>query len=70
VERRKYEIVLIKNEGGWVVAECPELPGCLSQGGTAAEALDNIQEAIAAWSWAESQNAKLTSAERPTILEP
>lgn len=30
----------------WVV-ECPSIPGCVSQGKTKAEALENIREAIA-----------------------
>jgi predicted RNase H-like HicB family nuclease len=42
-------------EDDWIVAECPELPGCLSQGKTVAEVLANIHEAIAAWQWAEAQ---------------
>ena len=32
---------------GVFVAECPTLPGCLSQGGTRAEALLNLNDAIA-----------------------
>ena len=34
------------DEDGWVVASCPSLPGCHSQGRTKKEASDNIQEAI------------------------
>jgi len=41
------EVVLTSDEDGWIVAECPELPGCVSQGKTEAEALANIREAIA-----------------------
>jgi predicted RNase H-like HicB family nuclease len=33
-------------EDGYVVAECLEIPGCLSQGKTREEALQNIQDAI------------------------
>jgi predicted RNase H-like HicB family nuclease len=33
-------------EDGWIVAECPQLPGCVSQGKTREEALANIREAI------------------------
>lgn len=33
---------------GWV-AECPSLPGCVSQGPTKAEAMANIKEAIEGW---------------------
>jgi predicted RNase H-like HicB family nuclease len=45
------------DEGGWVVAECPALPGCVSQGRDREEALANIKEAITAWLWAEDQKA-------------
>jgi predicted RNase H-like HicB family nuclease len=36
------------------VAECPALPGCVSQGRDEAEALDNIREAIEGWLLAEN----------------
>jgi predicted RNase H-like HicB family nuclease len=48
-------VVLTRDEDGWIVAECPELPGCFSQGRSEAEALANIKEAIAGWHWAEQQ---------------
>ena len=38
--------VALFEEEGWVVAECPALPGCVSQGRTREEALENIQAAI------------------------
>jgi len=44
-------------EDGWIVVECPALPGCVSQGKDEKEALDNIKEAIVAWLWAEDQKA-------------
>lgn len=31
---------------GWIVVECPALPGCVSQGRSEQEALANIKEAI------------------------
>jgi predicted RNase H-like HicB family nuclease len=39
-------VVLIHGEDGYIVAECPILPGCISQGKTRDEALANIKEAI------------------------
>jgi predicted RNase H-like HicB family nuclease len=39
-------VVLRPGEDGWIVAECPKLPGCASQGRTREEAMDNIREAI------------------------
>jgi predicted RNase H-like HicB family nuclease len=38
--------VFRRGEDGFIVAECPELPGCMSQGKTKEEALRNIQDAI------------------------
>lgn len=38
--------VIIEREDGWYIAECPALPGCVSQGRTLKEALKNIREAI------------------------
>ena len=52
-----FHIMLEHAEDGWVVAECPALPGCVSQGRDEKEALDNIKEAIVAWLWAEDQKA-------------
>ena len=48
---------LERAEDGWIVAECPALPGCVSQGKDEKEALENIKEAITAWLWAEDQKA-------------
>lgn len=42
----RYAVVLEKGEDGYIVAHCPALPGCWSQGKTRAEALRNIREAI------------------------
>lgn len=39
-------VILRPGEDGWIVAECLALPGCISQGRTRAEALENIREAI------------------------
>ncbi len=52
-----FHVTLEQAEDGWVVVECPALPGCVSQGRDEKEALDNIQEAIVAWLWAEDQKA-------------
>jgi predicted RNase H-like HicB family nuclease len=52
-----FHVVLEHAEDGWVVAECPALPGCVSQGKDEEEALVNIKEAITAWLWAEDQKA-------------
>ena len=45
----KFRVLIEQDEDGMFVAEVPSLPGCLSQGGTRAEAVRNAQEAIAAY---------------------
>lgn len=52
-----FHVKLERAEDGWVVAECPALPGCVSQGKDDEEALENIKEAIVAWLWAEDEKA-------------
>lgn len=42
----KLRIILEQDEDGVFVAECPSLPGCVSQGKTRADARKNIIEAI------------------------
>ena len=41
-----YKVFFIKGEDGYIVAECPAIPGCISQGKTIKEAMKNIKEAI------------------------
>ncbi len=36
-------------ETGWFTALCPSLKGCVSQGQTEEQALENIKEAILLW---------------------
>ena len=50
-----FHVTLEQAEDGWIVVECPALPGCISQGKDEKEALENIKEAITAWLWAEDQ---------------
>ena len=65
-----FHVTLTKAEDGWFVAECPALPGCVSQGKDEQEALANIKEAIAAWLWAEDQKAiaQIPRSNQPEIL--
>lgn len=39
-------ITIYRDEEGWFVVECPVIPGCMSQGATETQALDNIREAM------------------------
>ncbi len=40
------QVILYPGENGFWVAECPSLPGCISQGDTKESAIKNIREAI------------------------
>jgi predicted RNase H-like HicB family nuclease len=42
----KVLVTLEADETGMMVAECPAIPGCVSQGSAESEALENIREAI------------------------
>ena len=42
----KFTITITRDEDGMFIAECPSIPGCVSQGKTEAEAEVNIQDAI------------------------
>ncbi len=42
----KFVVIVERDEDGVYVVECPSIPGCISQGKTEKEALDNIDDAI------------------------
>lgn len=42
----KFKVIITEGEDGWYVVVVPSLPGCISQGKTKKEALENIKEAI------------------------
>ena len=58
-----FHVTLELAEDGWIVAECPALPGCVSQGHDEDEALANIKEAITAWLWAATPGADSVAGE-------
>ena len=43
------QVIIYPGEVGYWVAECPSLPGCISQGTSREEAIANIKEAIAGY---------------------
>ena len=43
------EVILYPGEDGYWVAECPSLPGCVSQGKTKRKAIRNIKQAISCY---------------------
>ena len=42
----RFRIIVEQDEDGAFVAECPSLPGCVSEGRTRQEALRNIKDAV------------------------
>ena len=51
----KFVVTSERDEDGVFVVECPAIPGCVSQGTTEEEALENIRGAIRTWhaTWEE-----------------
>ena len=45
----RFRVLLERDEDGVYLAKVPELPGCISQGRTRKEALENVKEAIEAY---------------------
>ena len=54
-----YDVVLVESEEGWAVF-CPALRGCVSQGDSEAEALENIREAMTGWLKGEARDVELS----------
>jgi predicted RNase H-like HicB family nuclease len=42
----KFTVTFVQDEDGMFIAECPSIPGCVSQGRTEEEAERNIRDAI------------------------
>ncbi len=42
----KFIVTFDRDEDGMFIVECPSIPGCVSQGKTEQEAIENIKEAI------------------------
>lgn len=62
------QVIISPGEDGFWVAECPSLPGCISQGETRAEAIANIREAIEAYIAALEEDGLDVPEERFDIL--
>ena len=62
-------VVIYPGEDGYVVAECPELPGCVSQGRTREDALENVREAIEGWLEVEETTGSEASRRSIEIVE-
>jgi len=58
------QVILYPGEDGYWVVECPSLPGCISQGKTKEEAVQNIREAIEGYVLALQQDGLPVPPER------
>jgi len=56
----KYKVLIMydKEYEGYVV-DVPELNGCMSQGKTIAEAIENIKDAIKGWLYVEGKHSRI-----------
>ena len=62
------QVVIYPGEDGYWVAECPSLPGCVSQGKTREDAAHNIREAIRGYIAALEGDGLPVSEERFEVL--
>jgi len=58
------QVLIYPGEDGYWVAECPSLPGCVSQGSSREEAITNIKEAIQGYIEALEEDGLPVPAER------
>jgi predicted RNase H-like HicB family nuclease len=52
------QVLIYQGEDGWWIVECPSLPGCISQGKTKEEAINNTKEAIQGYIKALEEDGK------------
>ena len=62
------QIIVYPGEDGFWVAECPTLPGCVSQGETRQKVIQNIREAIDAYVAALEEDGLPVPEERFDLL--
>jgi predicted RNase H-like HicB family nuclease len=62
------QVVIYPGEDGYWVVECPSLPGCVSQGRTREEAIQNVREAIRGYIAALEEDGLPVPEERFDVL--
>jgi predicted RNase H-like HicB family nuclease len=66
----KFRVIITQDEDGFYVAEVPSLPGCISQGKTREEALENIKDAIAGYLFSlKKHNERLPPSIEEEVVE-
>jgi predicted RNase H-like HicB family nuclease len=63
-EKMMRQVIIYPGEDGFWVAECPSLPGCITQGATREDAVCNIKEAIQEYIAALEEDGLPTPEER------
>jgi predicted RNase H-like HicB family nuclease len=63
------KVILYPGEDGYLVAECPSLPGCISQGKTRVDAIENIKKAISLYIKTLVEDGELVPEERVELVE-
>ena len=66
--QRRFTVVMEPEEDGSYSVHCPALPGCVSQGDTREEALENIQEAILLVLAVMDEDGTPVPAETPEVI--
>jgi len=65
----KLKIVLEESDEGGYTVYVPSLPGCISEGDTEEEAIENIKEAIELYLESIDDDVLSTAAQRPVVKE-
>jgi predicted RNase H-like HicB family nuclease len=63
------KVILYPGEDGYIVAECPSLPGCISQGKNRQQAIENIKEAISLYIKTLVEDGEVVPEERVELVE-
>ena len=64
------QVIIYPGEDGYFVTECPSLPGCISQGKTREEAIENIREAIQLYIEVLAEKGQPIPAEKLSLSSP
>ena len=65
----QFTVILEPGENGYIVARCPALKGCWSQGKSEDEALANIKQAIEGWLEAEVEKGSIEASKEAKVYQ-
>jgi len=65
----QFTVILEPGENGYIVAHCPALKGCWSQGKSENEALANIKQAIEGWLEAEAEKTSSEASKKAKVYQ-